>query len=347
MPFINSLCLFYDFLTGFRVGYELGVMTHLYPGDQLDQYRLENVVASSGMAVIFRAKELDTGRRVAVKVPHPELQSDPVLLERFQRELEIGRQLDHPGVIKVLDSGNSGQTYMAMEWIEGHLLRQILAGQGKLPADRAVRIALQICDCLEHIHGRGIVHRDLKPENIMVDSQDRITIIDFGIAVKTRTRLLAFGQLSDLTGTPDYISPEQVQGKRGDARSDIYALGIMLYEMLTGRLPFSGPNAFAVMNDRVLNHPVPPREIDPSISPELEEIVYRALARDPSERYTSARDFAWDLAHPRQVVARKRSGFEDWRKRRSPVLHRVLIHAGLALIPIVIFGLMLLVAQHG
>jgi len=321
-------------------------MAQLYPGDQLDHYRLENVVASSGMAVIFRATELATGRLVAVKIPHAEVQSDPVLLERFQRELEIGMQLDHPGVIKVLDSGKSGQTYMAMQWLEGHLLRQILAGQGRLPANRAVRIALQICDCLEHIHGRRIVHRDLKPENIMVDSQDRITIIDFGIAEKTRSRRLTFGQLSDVTGTPEYISPEQVQGNWGDARSDIYALGIMLYEMLTGRLPFAGPNAFAVMNDRLLNHPVPPREIDPSISPEIEEIVCRALERDPSKRYASARDFAWDLAHQRQVVAR-RSGFEDWRKRRSPVLHRVLIHAGLAMIPIVIFGLMLLVAQRG
>jgi serine/threonine protein kinase len=323
------------------------VMTQLYPGDKLDHYRLENVVASSGMAVIFRATELAAGRRVAVKIPHPEVQSDPVLLERFQRELEISRQLDHPGVIKVLDTGNSGQTYMAMEWIEGRLLRQILAGQGKLPADRAVRIALQICDCLEHIHGRGIVHRDLKPENIMVDPQDRITIIDFGIAVKTRSRRLTFGKLSNVMGTVDYISPEQVQGKRGDARSDIYALGIILYEMLTGRLPFAGPNAFAVMNDRVLNHPVPPREIDPTISQEIEEIVFRAIERDPSQRYASVRDFAWDLAHPQQVVVRNRSESQDRRERRSPVLHRVLIHAGLALIPIVIFGLMLLVAQHG
>jgi serine/threonine protein kinase len=322
-------------------------MTQLYPGDQLDQYKLENVVASSGMAVIFRAKELATGRRVAVKVPLPEAQSDPLLLERFQRELEIGKQLDHPGVIKVLNAGNNGRTYMAMEWIEGHLLRQILAGQGKLPTDRAIRIALQICDCLEHIHGRGIVHRDLKPENIMLDSQDRITIIDFGIAVKARSRRLTFGKLSDVMGTADYISPEQVQGKRGDARSDIYAVGIMLYEMLAGRLPFAGPSAFAVMNDRVLNHPRALREIDPTISPELEEIVFHALERDPGKRYASARDFAWDLAHPRQVVVQNRSESRDWRKRRSPVLHRVLIHAGLALIPIVIFGLMLLVAQHG
>jgi serine/threonine-protein kinase len=322
-------------------------MTQFCPGDQIDHYKLVDVVASSGMAVIFRAKELATGRRVAVKVPLPEVQSDLVLSQRFQRELEISKQLDHPGVIKVLDSGNSGQTYMAMQWIEGRLLRQILAGQETLPADRAVRIALQICDCLEHIHGRGIVHRDLKPENIMVDSEDRITIIDFGIAVKTRSRRLTFGKPSDVMGTADYISPEQVQGKWGDTRSDIYALGIILYEMLTGRLPFAGPNALAVMNDRVLNHPVPPHEIDPSISPELEEIVYHALERDPGKRYASARDFAWDLAHPRQVVVRNRPGFEDWRKRRSPVLHRVLIHAGLALIPIVIFGLMLLVAQRG
>ena len=170
-----------------------------------------------------------------------------------------------------------------------------------------MRIALRICDALDYIHRNGVVHRDLKPENIMVDADDHIKLIDFGIAGNDGSRRLTFAKLSQVMGTPDYISPEQVKGKRGDGRSDIYALGVMLYEMLTGKVPFSGPNPFAIMNDRLLNNPVPPREIDPAISPQLQEIIYRALERDPKNRYANAHEFAWDLEHLDQVgVARAR-----------------------------------------
>src|SRR5260370_39134232 len=144
-------------------------MTPLHPGDQLDHYRIESLVARSGMASIFKAPDLRTGRPVAIKVPHPEMESDPVLLDRFRREEEIGKQMDHPGVMKVLTDVDRSQVYMVMEWVEGRLLRQILTQHGKLPADRAVRIALGICQALDYIHSHGVVHRDLKPENIMVD----------------------------------------------------------------------------------------------------------------------------------------------------------------------------------
>jgi serine/threonine-protein kinase len=148
-------------------------------------------------------------------------------------------------------------------------------------------------------------------------------------------------------GTPDYISPEQVKGKRGDARSDIYALGVMLYEMLTGKVPFSGPNPFVIMNERVLNNPIPPREIDPSISPQLQEIVYRAMERDPKNRYPNAHQLAWDLEHQDQVgVATDRAELRDWKRRQSPLGKRILFYLMLALIPIVIFTLLLLVARH-
>jgi eukaryotic-like serine/threonine-protein kinase len=146
-------------------------------------------------------------------------------------------------------------------------------------------------------------------------------------------------------GTPDYISPEQVKGKRGDARSDIYALGVMLYEMLTGKTPFRGPNPFAIMNDRLLNNPVPPCEIDPEISPELQEIIYRAIERDPKNRYASAREFRKDLEHPEQVGVEERPELSDWQQRRSPLARRVLFYVMLALIPVVIFGLLFYVAR--
>jgi len=299
------------------------------------------------MASIFRGTDLRTGRPVAIKIPHPEMESDPVFFERFHREEEIGKAMDHPGVMKVIAEDGRSQVYMVMEWVEGRLLRQVLNEQRKLPPERAVRIALRILDTLEYLHSHGIVHRDLKPENVMVDAEDRIKLIDFGIAAKTGARRLTFAKLSQTLGTPDYISPEQVKGKRGDARSDLYAVGVMLYEMLTGKAPFTGPNAFVIMNDRLLNSPVPPREIDPTISPQLQEIIYRALERDPSKRYASAREFAWDLEHQDQVGAAERPELRDWKRRRRPWPRRILFYLALALIPVIIFALLLYVARRG
>ena len=294
------------------------------------------------MASIFRGTDLRTGKQVAIKVPHPEIESDPVLFDRFKREQDIGKSLEHPGVMKVFTDEDRSQLYMVMEWVDGRLLRKILDEEKKLPAERAVKITIGVCNALDYIHRQGVVHRDLKPENIMVDAKDNVKLIDFGIAAQAGARRLTFAKLSNVMGTPEYISPEQVKGKRGDGRSDIYALGVMLYEMLTGKEPFLGPNPFAIMNDRLLNNPVPPREIDAAISPQLQEIVYRALERDPKNRYATAREFAWDLEHQEQIGVADRAELRDWKKRRTPWVRRALFYIMLALIPVVIFGLMLL-----
>jgi len=320
-------------------------MTPVKVGDLLDHYRIDSVVARSGMASIFRATDTENNRQVAIKVPHPEMEADAQLFDRFKREQEIGEKLDHPGVMKVFRDAHHSRVYMVMEWVEGELLRQILGAQRKLPQDRATKLAVRICDALDYIHSNGVVHRDLKPENIMVDSNDSIKLIDFGIAGNEGSRRLTFANLSNVMGTPDYISPEQVKGKRGDGRSDIYAMGVMLYDMLTGKVPFTGNNPFLIMNDRLLNNPMPPREIDPTISPALQEIIYRALERDPRNRYATAREFARDLEHQDQVGVADRPELTNWKTRKSNVPKRILNYALLALVPVVIFALLLWVAR--
>lgn len=322
-------------------------MSSLHAGDQLDHYRVDSLVARSGMASIFKATDTRDGKQVALKIPHPEMESDVVFFDRFQREQDIGTKLDHPSVMKVFADQDRTQVYMVMEWVEGKLLRYIMKESGKLSAERATRISIGICAALDYIHKHGVVHRDLKPENIMVGPNDEIKLIDFGIAGQEGARRLTFAKLSNVMGTPDYISPEQVKGKRGDGRSDIYAMGIMLYEMLTGTVPFKGPNPFATMNERLTNYPVPPREVNPAITPQLQEIIYRAIERDPTNRYAHAHEMQWDLEHQNEVgVASDRMELHEWKVRKTSWHKKVLFYLMLALIPIVILGALILVAKH-
>jgi eukaryotic-like serine/threonine-protein kinase len=313
-------------------------MSQLEPGDALDHHRIDAVVARSGMATLYRATDLKNDRQVALKVPHPEM-------ERFRREEEIGQLLDHPGVVKTFDGEARSRVYMVIEWVDGKLLRTILNQEKALPIERAVKIAISICDALDYMHKHGIVHRDLKPENVMVNENDDIKLIDFGIAMKEDARRLTFVNLSATLGTPDYISPEQVKGQRGDQRSDIYALGIMLYEMLTGRVPFIGANPLAAMNERLLMDPPPPRELNAEISPELEEILFRALERDPRHRYSTAHEMIWDLEHQEQVGVENRGSRTAGPGRRG-VSKQMLLYAGMALVPVMLFALMLFLAKR-
>jgi serine/threonine protein kinase len=314
-------------------------------GSQIDWYRIEAPVARSGMASIYRAIDTRDNRTVALKIPHPDLEADPILFDRFQRETAIGEKLDHPKVMRVFGGEPRSRVYMVMEWCDGRLLREIL-DEGRIAQERAIHIALGVLDALEYIHANGIVHRDLKPENIMVDAEDDIKLIDFGIAGDASAKRLTYANFTAAIGTPNYISPEQVKGKRGDARSDLYSTGVILYEMLTGKLPFAGPHPMAAMNERLLNHPVPPMVADPSISPQLQEILYRALERDPKNRYAHAHEFKRDLEHMEQVGVEDRLELRDWQKRKSQTSRKILYYGALALIPVVILLLMVLVAHH-
>lgn len=320
-------------------------------GDTLDHYRLDAAVARSGMGTLFRATDLRTGRTVALKLPHAEMESDPILIERFRREEEIGRELEHPGIVKTYAGEDRSRRYLVLEWVEGRLLRTILNEERRLPVARAIAVTLQICDALDTMHKHGVVHRDLKPENIMVGPDDvgagdRVTIIDFGIAMKEDARRITHVEFSPALGTPDYISPEQVKGARGDHRSDIYALGAMLYEMLTGQPPFTGSNPLAVMNERLLHDPAPARELNSEISPQLEEILRCALERDPRHRYATAAEMAMELEHPELV------GVTEDELRLNPPARfainprKLLLYAGLGLAPLLIFVLMLILAKR-
>jgi serine/threonine-protein kinase len=267
------------------------------PGMVLDgRFELTDLVARSNMASIFKANDRQTGGSVAVKVPLMALESDIAGFERFRREEEIGAQLNHPYVLKVIKvDAEKSRPYLVMEFLDGTTLADVLAKRKPLPEGEAVSYASRICEALEYLHTKGIAHRDMKPQNIMVCADGTIRLFDFGIARIEKARRLTFVGLTPAMGTPDYISPEQVKGKRGDHRSDIYSLGAMLYEMVTGVTPFEGESPYVVMNARVTGDPLAPRKIQPELNPALEEIILHALERDPKERYASAADMKKEL----------------------------------------------------
>jgi serine/threonine protein kinase len=305
----------------------------LQAGQRFEYFRVEAFVVRTCMTTIYRATDLRTGQLVAIKIPHPELECDPTFYSRFQREIAIGKKLRHPGVVQTIDSGDMDQLCIVMEWVDGRFLRETLAKEGKLSVERATRIAVGVCESLEYIHSQGVVHRDLKPENIMLGEGDSIKLIDFGISASEGMRRLTFSKFSNAMGTPDYISPEQIKRKRSDGRSDLYALGVILFEMLTGQTPFDGPNPFAVMNDRLVNDPPSAREINPEISPQLQEIMCRAMERDPENRFSSAREFAAALAHPESVQVINRSARKEQKPARLSFLKRIRSYTMLLIIP--------------
>ncbi len=323
----------------------MGIHDILEPGAQIDSYRIDEPIARSGMASIFRATDTRDNRMVALKIPHPDMEADPILFDRFQRESSIGERLIHPNVMRVYGGEKRSRIYMVMEWCHGRLLREIIDNE-KLSQERAIKITKEVLRALDYIHANGVVHRDLKPENIMVDEHDNIKLIDFGIASDTSARRLTYANFTATLGTPNYIAPEQVKGKRGDGRTDTYSMGVILYEMLTGKLPFTGSSPIAAMNERLLNYPVPPSIVNPDISPELQEVIYRALERDPKNRYASAHEFLHDLEHRDQVgVDVERDELKHWQRRKSHLSRRILYYAGLALIPVAVLLLMMLLAH--
>jgi len=267
------------------------------PGDLLDHYRIEGLVGTGGMASLFQATDTKTGRAVAIKIPHPRREAARLVLKRLPQQTQ---KFDHPGLVKVLPNDGASHKYVVMEWVEGQRLRQILDEQTRLSLGRSVQIALKICDVLQYLHDRGVVHLDLKPDNIIVGAHDDIKLIDFDLARKARPGLFAMLRPKPI-GTLDYASPEQVRGKACSVQSDIYSLGLILYEMLTGEVPFSGVSPRWAIELRLLRDPLPPREVNPDIPAELEELICRMISHHPAERPATARALGFELA---QVSAR-------------------------------------------
>jgi len=282
-------------------------MREVSVGENLDQYKLVEVIARSGMASIFKAIDQLDGSTVAIKVPYMQFESDVVFYGRFQREEEVGRRLNHPNIIKVLTPKRKSRMYIAMEYVEGLSLRAMMREPGGMPTEKALDIARQICEAMVYMHSQGVVHRDLKPENILVTNDSKIKIMDFGIALDESARRLTWSGLSSTIGTPDYMAPEQVSGRRGDVRTDIYSVGVILYEMLTGNLPYSGPNVYTVMRAKTAEDPQPPSAFKTDIDPHLEEIILHAIERSPRDRYASAQELLEDLRDPPRVEPKGRA----------------------------------------
>ena len=277
---------------------------HLQSGEQIDQFTILNKLGQGGMSDVYRARDAQDGREVVLKFPHEEMTGDPASYERLRREIQIGQILSHPHIQKLYQLADAGErTYLVLEYIDGMTLRDALGRAGPLPPTRAVALIGQIADALVYAHANGVFHRDLKPENVIVRPDDCAKVMDFGIAFVEGARRVTWGRLSGEVGTPDYMAPEQIKGSRGDQRTDIYALGMMLYECIAGRLPYDGDNALAIMNQHVTMSPPPLSEFVRDVPLALEETAMKAIRRDPANRWPTMAAFAEALRNPAQVDA--------------------------------------------
>jgi serine/threonine-protein kinase len=265
-----------------------------------DRYELEQKIGEGGMARVYRGRDLRLNRQVAIKVLHSHFASDANFLQRFHHEAQAAANLRHPNIVDVYDVGQDADLhYIVMEYVAGSDLKALLMRNGALPIEQAVYVGECVANGLEAAHRIGMVHRDIKPQNIIVGEQGQVKITDFGIAKSSLSTALT--ETGVTFGTADYISPEQARGQPATPRSDIYSLGVTLYETLTNRLPFSGDSSIAVAMQHVSAEPPPPRMYNPRIPPQLESLVLRALGKDPNGRPTSAREFARQLGGYRDI----------------------------------------------
>jgi eukaryotic-like serine/threonine-protein kinase len=264
-----------------------------------ERYRVLNRIGSGGMADVYCAEDLQLGRRVALKLLYRRFAEDDEFVERFRREASSAAGLQHPNVVAVYDRGEfDGTYYIAMEFLEGRSLKQLVRQEGALEPDRAIDLVIQILKAARFAHRRGIVHRDIKPHNVIVDDDGRAKVTDFGIA---RAGASDMTETGSIMGTAQYLSPEQAQGHPVDARADLYSIGVVLYELLTGRVPFDAESAVTIALKQVSEEPVPPSHYNAAVSDQLEDVVMRALQKDPANRFANADEFIVALEQARGI----------------------------------------------
>jgi len=321
-------------------------MREVVAGDRLDQYELTELIARSGMASIFKARDTLDGVTVAIKVPYMQFERDTIFHNRFEREEAVGKRLNHPGIIRVFTPRRKSRMYIAMEYVEGESLRAIMRERRKMDPALALGLTQQLCGALEYMHAQGVIHRDLKPENILVTEAGAVKIMDFGIAFDRTLRRLTWSGLASTLGTPDYMAPEQVSGRLPDARTDLYALGTILYEMLTGELPYPSDSIYDIMRAKETEDPQPPHAYRPELDPHLEEIILHAIEREPRDRYASATELLDDLRDPAAVVLRGRAEQLHPRSLRWIRIKRGLLVAALFSSLIVLFAFLVWLANR-
>ncbi len=262
------------------------------------RYRIIRRLGSGGMARVFLAEDVDLHRQVAIKVLSDRYSDDATFVERFAREARAAAGLSQQNIVAIYDRGRAdGSYYIAMEFLDGDTLKDVIGREGPLPPRRAIEVTLQLLAALRFAHRRDVIHRDVKPHNVMVLRDGRVKVTDFGIARAGDSDMTEAGSI---VGTAQYLSPEQARGQEVGPESDLYSVGVVLYEMLTGRVPFAGDSAVAVAMKHVQERPMPPRQVLPSIPPGLEQIVLRAMEKDPARRYQSADEMGIDLDRVRK-----------------------------------------------
>lgn len=293
------------------------------------RYLIRAQIGAGGMAVVYKATDTQTGTRVALKVLRREYNSDLDFIRRFAREAEAASKMFHENIVNTLDYGeDGGDRYIVMEYVEGQTLKEMIRSKGRIPARQAVPMCIRILAAVDHAHKNNIVHRDIKPQNILVDVHGQVKVADFGIARSMRQDTsITMHETGMAMGSVHYFSPEQASGEVVDQKSDLYSVGVVLYEMLTGQLPFDGDTAISVALKHVNEDPASLRTIEPSVSRGLDEVVLRALSKDVSKRYQSAAEMAADLRH---ALKSPRGGFvkypetpeEKQARRQKEVLQR-------------------------
>src|SRR5947209_3825838 len=276
-------------------------MAEVAAGTVIDgRYKVLQRLGSGGMADVFLAEDDQLGRKVALKLLHRRFSEDPGFVVRFRREAQSAAGLQHPNVVSVFDRGAyDGTYYIAMEYLPGRSLKQLIRQEAPLDPVRAIDIALQILKAARFAHRRGVIHRDLKPHNVIVDDSDNAKVTDFGIA---RAGASDMTETGSIMGTAQYLSPEQAQGHAVSAGSDLYSIGVVLYEMLTGRVPFDAESAVSIALKHVSEAPPPTTALNPSIPPELEQVVLWSLNKNPSDRPSDADQFITALEQARASI---------------------------------------------